>query len=440
MGYTFFSKLSLKVDIPFIVNNEEDFYTFYKGAYKKTGVPDFVSEVINSTKTVNVFSEKGSKIYVLSVAIYIEEVKFTLIFKDNNDFSNLSLFLKMLIESFYSTDFDLSYTSREIEMLREEFSECERELVDYQNKFFTTEEQLSKKNLELDGYIESVNVLRKSRIKMLKLIDGIEMPLFSVDNSFELVNVNRAVGVFTGEEKLSHFIGCKCFRLIFAQESICPWCRFEDVITSKSSICQHINISQKDKEQIYEHVMFPIFDASGEVAEVGESLNDITENYELIENLKKTKDQILKVSKDKINSINEINILKSEFERLDEAYELSKQKVNKLSVALQKIMEQSNVKEFLVLKNENLGLKREVKRYSDIFSNYKSAGEKKQIEMLEISRKSALSIERLINIIDKRKTISDAELTKVFDILKFQIEEIKNKLNKEGTNDYKGSN
>lgn len=440
MVFTFFSKLSLKVDIPFIVNKEEDFYIFYKSAYKKTGVPDFVSEVINSTKTINVFSEKGSKIYVLSVAIYIEDVKFTLIFKDNNDFSNLSLFLKMLIESLYTTDFDLSHTSREIEMLREEFFVCERELLDYQSKFFMTEEQLSKKNLELEGYIESVNVLRKSRTKMLKLIDGIEMPLFSVDNSFELVNVNRAVGVFTGEEKLSHFIGCKCFKLIFAQESICPWCRFEDVVTSKSSMVQHINISKKDKEKIYEHVMFPIFDGSGEVSEVGESLNDITENYELIDSLKKTKDQALKLSKDKINSINEINVLRSEFERLEEAYELSKQKVNKLSVALQKIMEQSNVKEFLALKNENLGLKREIKRYSDILSNYKSAGEKKQIEMLEISRKSAYSVERLINIIEKKKTISDGDLVKVFDVLKTQIEEIKSKLNKEDTDDNKSSN
>lgn len=440
MGYTFFSKLSLKVDIPFIVNNEQDFYTFYNGAYKKTWVPDFVSEVINSTKTVNVFLEKGSKIYVLSVAIYIEETKFTIIFKDNNEFSNLSLFLKVLIESLYTTDFDLSHTSREIEMLREEFSACERELVDYQSKFFMTEEKLSNKNLELEGYIESVNVLRKSRTKMLKLIDGIQIPLFSVDNNFELINVNRAVGVFTGEEKLSHFIGCKCFRLIFAQESICPWCRFEDVITSKSSIVQHINISKKDKEQIYEHVMFPIFDDSGEVTEVGESLNDITENYELIENLKQTKDQIISMSKDKINSINEINLLKNEFERLNDAYELSKEKVNKLSVALQKIMEQSNVKEFLALKNENLGLKRELKKCYDIISNYRNAEQKKQAEVLEISRRSAYSVERLVNIIDKRKTISDADLTKVFDILKFQIEEIKNKLNKEDTNDYKGSN
>ena len=440
MVYDFFSKISLKFDTPFIVNEQEAFYTFHKGKYTETRVPDFIKDAVKSGKTLGMFLEKGDKIYIVSVPVLLENVRFNILFKDSVDFNNFSFFFRVLFEFSYSVDFDLFHVSREMEMLKDEFFECERELLDYQKRASLAEEQLSKKNLELEGYIESVNILRKSRAKMLKLIDGIQIPLFSVDTNFELVNVNKAVGVFAGEEKLPHFIGCKCFKLIFDREETCPWCRFEEVVASKNSLSQNINILKNGKERIYEHTFFPIFDNTGEVTEVGESLNDITEHYELIENLKKTKDEMLKVSKDKINGINEINLLRNEFEKLNEAYELSRQKVNKLSVALQKIMEQSNVRELLSLKNENIEIKKELKRCNDVVSNYRFEWQKKQSEMLEISRKSAYSIERLINIIEKRKTISDEDLARVFGVLKTQVEEIKSRLNKEDTDDNKSSN
>lgn len=440
MIYDFFSDVSKKVGFPFIINNNNEFYTFQNGTYKKTILPDFLMETINSEKLVNLFWEKEEKIAVVKINITLDNINYHLILKDTLELKNVSTIFNTLFDSLYEAKFELSHISREIEMLREEFTECERELGENQKRLMELEEQLGKKNTELDGYTESVDVLRKSRTKMLKLIDGIDVPLFSTDKNYELVNVNRATGRFTNEENLPHFIGSKCFKLIFGHDDICPWCRYDEIVYSKNSVCQHININKKDKNYVYEHVMFPILDISGEVVEVGETITDITESYGLIENLKKTKKQFLEISKDKIKNINEINTLRKEFEILNDAYEASQNNVKKLSLTIQKIIEQSSAKEFLSLKNENIQFKRELQKYSEIVSNYRDNQKKFETEMLGAARKSAYSIDRLINIIDKRKNIDDEELKKIFDILKTGIEEIKNKLGKEDSDDHKSGN
>jgi DNA repair exonuclease SbcCD ATPase subunit len=263
-----------------------------------------------------------------------------------------------------------------------------------------------------------------------------------VDLNYELLNVNKSVSDFTGEKDLPKFIGSKCFKLVFNNESICEWCRVNDVIEKKKSICQHIKINKDGKELVYEHTMYPIFDENGEVIEIGEYLNDITEQYNLVENLKKSREQIHKISREKIQSINEISSLRAEYNSLLEMYEEAQSKIQKLSIALQKVLEQSTVNEVLKLKSENKNLKSRIDRLENSVENYKKLIDNENSKLSESIVKSVYSLERLINMVDKKKKIEDKDLKNIHDFLNNEVNLLKKyiKSKEESTDGNKSGN
>jgi len=415
--------------------DSNNFYYFNKQEFQKYKIPDTIENNLNRDDITVSFFKKDNRIFIFYfLRVTIDNTKLVFVFQDDNKRNQVVTFLQGLLE-FSSLKFaDLNQLEKEIEFLREELEECEKEVTILDDKRVDYEEEISSKNIEIESLTESVNVLKNSRQKMLKLIDGLNNPLFSIDMEYELVNINRAVGDFVGNSNLPQFIGSKCYKMIYNFEDVCAWCPLSKVIAEKEPHNQHVNVSMNGKEHIFEQVMYPIFDKDGNVIEAGEFLNDITEQYNLVKSLEKSQEKMKKISKDRINSLNEVNSIKKAYDELYTEYEKSQIQIKKLNKTLEKILQQDSTKEFLQLKNENKELKMKVDKLSKIVANYKNLMEKDSTRMDDLTKRSLYAIERMTNIISKRKKIEDEDLKNIFNFINTQIDSLKNMLNKKEEN------
>jgi len=439
--FDFLKNLSEKIkNTPMVLFESDNFHTFFRGEEVNISVPQVIVDIVRENKSFKIFKQHDELVYIFVIPITFDDFESKLIIKDKRDYSGILEIVSILMNQLYLLNFSEKNFAREVDLLREELEECEKELSEIYDKYSNLEEEITKKNYEIEGLEESVKVLRNSREKMLKLIDGLNIPLFSIDLNYELLNVNRNVLSFTGEKDLPRFIGSKCYKIIFKNDDICKWCKVDEIRETKRSVCQHITIEKGGKRFVYEHTMYPIFDNNGEVIEVGEYLSDITEQYDLIENFKKSKEQIFKISKEKIESINEISSLRGEYEKLLTAYENAQTKINKLSLALQKVLEQSTVDEVLRLKSENKQLRAKIDRLENAVENYKKVKNNESERLAEAVKKSVYSLDRLINMVDKRKKIEDKDLKNIHDFVINEINILKKIIDsKEGTDDNKSS-
>jgi len=317
---------------------------------------------------------------------------------------------------------------REVNLLRDELEECESTVSKLDKQLKELEEVVDDYKLQIEGLEESVSILRNSRSKMLKLIDGIKNPLFSLTIDYELNNVNKALGDLVGVESLAKFIGNKCFKAIFNFNEKCPWCKLDKVITEKEEVIQNINVKFGENEYWFEHVMFPIFNENGEVVEVGELLNDITEQYKLYEDLKNTQYKIKKISKDRIDALNEVAYLKKEYNDLYHEYEKISEKHKKLISVFEKIINETKAGEVLTLRKENRELKYKLGQLNQLVEKLNKKLEESRKGEKEIYKKTIYSIDRLYNMITKRVDFKKDEYEKTLQFISTQLELIKDKL------------
>lgn len=436
-----FIKIIADTKVPAIFFSEKlGFKAFKDNELKGVLVPQNIKTLVEEGKTYSVFKENEDVVYLFIIPVLIDNEYYKIIVKDDKSHKNIMSLISTLLTDLYNYKFTESNLLNEIELLRDELRECETELATISEKYQSLEEDLIHKSIELESLKESVEILTNSRQKMLKLIDGLNIPLFSLDLNYDLVNVNNSVGKFTGEMDLPKYIGGKCYKFIYNNNEICPWCKFEEIKKSKEVYCQHIEIYKDNKKYVFEHTMYPIFDKDNNVVEVGEYLNDITEHYNLVENLKKSKEEMYQISKEKITSINEVSALKAEYSDLLKAYEIAQSKINKLSLTMQKLLEQNTVSELLSLKSENKDLKNKVERLTTGLVNYKKLLKVEEKNIKEAIKKFTYSVERLTNVIDKKKKIEDKELKDIYNFLISQMEQLKKYINKEEDDGSKGSN
>lgn len=414
----------------------EKFYHIENGDLETLSIPETIKDNLYKEDVSVSFFRKNSKILIFYfLRVYFDNTKLVFVIQDDSKRNKISSVLKGLIEFSSISLTDLNQIEKEVELLREELSECEKEVTFLDDKRIKHEEEISSKNLEIDSLSESVNVLRYSREKMLKLIDGLNSPLFSMDMEYELVNINKAVGDFVDNDNLPQFIGCKCYKMIFNFDGPCDWCPVEKVLESKQNHKQHIHVESGEKEYTLEQVIYPIFDTEGNIVEVGEFLNDITEQYTLVKSLEKSQEKVKKISKDRINSLHEVNSIKKEYNDLYAEYEKIQASNKKLSKTLEKILEQDSTKELLQLRSENKDLRTKVGQLRDSINNYKELTEQDSGRVNDLTKRSLFAIERMTNIINNRKKIEDKDLKNIFNFINGQIDYLKDLVNKKEEND-----
>lgn len=278
---------------------------------------------------------------------------------------------------------------------------------------------------ERDEHEALTNILRISRDKLLKLVDGMFRPLYSINSNREIVSINKATTVCCGHTDFTKIINKPCYSEIFQKETICEWCMVDEVIENKTPVSQNIKVEMMGERRVFSMTTFPILSEDGDIIEIGESLDDITREHNLIDEIKEHKLKVRKFSKDKISKIKEIEGIKTEYRKLLEGYTVSQENVRRLSEALRKLIKDSSAMQILSLRKENKYLETKVNQQKNQIHNLGSQMNKHVTSQADLSRKSVYGIERMCNIMINKSDFTSSDFADSIEFIIQQIEIIK---------------
>jgi len=266
---------------------------------------------------------------------------------------------------------------------------------------------------ELNEANESVSVLRKSRQKMLKLLDGLVMPLFSISPDFEVINVNKELAQLLDIDNIPSLLNKKCYEVIHGRTEPCTFCRMEEIKNAEETSGQTIELDFSGRHYHFEHHMFPIYSQTGEMDEIGEFMIDVSENYRNLESIEKYKEKVKHIQKAEIDKMNEIGELKKAYRDLEKNYDDMFVKNKKMSKAIERLMEDNNVNELIRLRQENRDTKNKLVRSAMALKNFQQTLDIQQTKYTELSKKTIYQMERLINTVNKKSMVTEGEVLKL---------------------------
>lgn len=282
---------------------------------------------------------------------------------------------------------------------------------------------------DMDEKENSVQILRKSRQKMLKLLDGLVMPLFSISPEFEIINVNKELAELLGESHIPNLLGGKCYETIHGRSEPCEFCRMQEILDGEQTAGQTISLEFSGKQYYFEHHMFPIFSATGEMDEIGEFMIDVTENYKNLAHIEQYKERVKSFQKAEVDKMNEMGELKRAYRDLEKSYDEMYSKNRKMSRAIERLMADNNVTELVKLRQESREVKNKLIRSATALKNFQQTLEIQQEKYTELSKKTVYQMERLINTVNKKSTLNDNDLKVVLKTVTEEVKELRKQLN-----------
>ena len=280
----------------------------------------------------------------------------------------------------------------------------------------------------LDDSEESVKILRRSRAKMMKLIDGLKSPLFSVSSDYLIVNANKELANFLGIDNIPAIMNKKCYEVIHGRTEPCPFCRMAEIIAGEDVGSQNIKIERGSDTLHFEHHMFPVFDQTGELNEFGEFMIDITENFQMVQSIEKYKERVKNFQKAEVDKMNEMGDLKRAYKDLEKNYDEVFLKNRKMSKALEKLFADDNINELIRLRQENKDVKNKLVRSATALKNFQNTLELQHERYNELSKKTVYQLERLINTVNKKSVVTDKELGTLLKMMTDEIRSVRKHL------------
>ncbi|PLX70777.1 MAG: hypothetical protein C0602_04545 [Denitrovibrio sp.] len=275
---------------------------------------------------------------------------------------------------------------------------------------------------ELNEANESVQILRRSRQKMLKLLDGLVMPLFSITPDYKILNVNKELANLLDTPNIPSILNKQCFEIIHGRTEPCEFCRMQEIVNGEQTGGQVIQLEFDGQHYYFEHHMFPIYAQTGEMDEVGEFMIDVSENYKHLESIEQYKEKVKSIQKAEVDKMNEIGELKRAYKDLSRNYDDMFSKNKKMSKALERLMADNNVNELVKMRQETRDVKNKLIRSATALKNFQNTLELQQQKYSDLSKKTVYQLERLINTVNKKSMITDEDVKR---LLKTVVEDMK---------------
>jgi len=131
------------------------------------------------------------------------------------------------------------------------------------------------------GQEELVEIIRRSRNKLLRIFDGIQDPIYIIDRDYNLVSVNRVQASRYGASP-SELVGKTCYRVFYNRDEPCSSCPLPSLVSSGEPTYNEVNLRKLDgKEALFEIYGYPISDDSGYIDQAIIYLRDVTERRRL---------------------------------------------------------------------------------------------------------------------------------------------------------------
>jgi len=247
----------------------------------------------------------------------------------------------MISENFYHTFFlNILNVFKELTDMKKMLENKDIEIPNIYLKLQEKEEE----NSELQS---KVQFILDEKNKLENILNGQEMPLFVVDNQYNIIYANNALAKLLRYGNAKDLLNKKCYKYIYNKSEPCEWCKMVDIYNLQKQINQRIDIALDHSKYVFDQVMYPVV-IDGSVINVVETISDITEYINILESMEKIDMERQSIAKKNIDNIKEINTLKKSYNELYNEYVKNKEKLDRLNVLANKLVEFNDVQKQLI--------------------------------------------------------------------------------------------
>ncbi|MBW1644799.1 MAG: PAS domain-containing protein [Deltaproteobacteria bacterium] len=124
--------------------------------------------------------------------------------------------------------------------------------------------------------------------RLQAVLDSIEEPLWLIDQRFQVATCNRAAAARLPDDWRRD--GGPCYRLLFAQHGVCPFCGLQEVFRRGEGRQTNVSLLDRDgRNHVYELSFCPVREEAGTVGWCLVRFRDISENAGLFAEISRLK-------------------------------------------------------------------------------------------------------------------------------------------------------
>ena len=140
--------------------------------------------------------------------------------------------------------------------------------------------------------------LNMERNKLLNILESMQDGVYIVDQQYMLQYVNSHL-----QKGFVLFKGQKCFKYFYGRKEACPWCKNYDIFKGKTI---HHEVFSKKDGRTYDIIDTPLKNIDGHIFKLS-ILRDITDRKKSEEELKKHRDHLEKLVKERTTELEKAN-------------------------------------------------------------------------------------------------------------------------------------
>jgi PAS domain-containing protein len=269
---------------------------------------------------------------------------------------------------------------------------------------------------------EEVRILKGLKSELFEILDGVVLPIFTIDENDKVIYANKALEAFRGAGGI---IGDICHKAVHNRSERCEWCLAEQVRQNEEPVSVSVDSDFDGASSCLEITFVPVMDADGTLIKIAEIITDKTEVSELNESLSKTKEKFKELKVQKTEEFNKLNELNSAFQELTVEHKKIAIRNNKMVKVIERLVAEDKAKELLNARMELTEVRNKLIRANDMVKNYRYQLDEQLIKYSNLNKRTFMQIERLFNTVKGKASLRGEESVAVLSFLSREFERVR---------------
>jgi PAS domain-containing protein len=328
-------------------------------------------------------------------------------------------------------DESLKTQTEQFERISTELTQAEKACEEQRSKVDVLTQEVEKSSIEVkelsrrSGELTGLNnILRKSRDKFSELVNGVEYPIFTVDEAGLVITSNKAFIKMCGKRSVVEVAGKPCYTMVKQPEQ-CRWCARDTVREQKTPVRVSVSTGQDSNVRHLDITFLPIMDPDGNVIEIAEIIDDNTENVELMGSVSKFKEKLRDFKKARIEDMNDMDGLKRAYISLSNAHDTLLGKNNKMLRVIERLATEDKARELLSTRTDLLEVRNKLLRATEMIKNYKYQLDEQTLRYSDLNRRTFMQMEKLLNLIKNKHQMRNDDSMAVLSFLTKEFEHVR---------------
>jgi PAS domain-containing protein len=292
----------------------------------------------------------------------------------------------------------------------------------YDRELSRLKAHISDIDLQNSELAEEAKTLKGLKGELFEILDGVVLPIFTIDGNDKVIYANKALEAFRGAGDIT---GATCHKAVHNRSERCEWCLAEQVRQNEEPASISLNSDFEGTASCLEITFVPVMDADGTLIKIAEIITDKTELSELNISLSKAKEKFKELKVQKTEEFNKLNELNGAFQELTVEHKKIAMRNNKMVKVIERLVAEDKAKELINARMELTEVRNKLIRANDMVKNYRYQLDEQLIKYSNLNKRTFMQIERLFNTVKGKASLRGEESVAVLSFLSREFERVR---------------